>query len=67
MHRAQLLNTALTGALKLVKTGAGVLSAVYYPQTYTGGTDVLGGVLRYGRSEKNINSTDKQSCFGAYG
>jgi len=65
--RTVTLNTALTGALKLVKTGAGVLSAVYYPQTYTGGTDVLGGVLRYGRSEKNINSTDKQSCFGAYG
>ncbi|MBQ3314805.1 MAG: hypothetical protein IJG70_02440, partial [Kiritimatiellae bacterium] len=46
--RTVTLNTALTGALKLVKTGAGVLVASKAGQTYTGGTDVLGGVLRTG-------------------
>ena len=66
-YSAAITGVSLTDKLKLVKTGAGVLSAVHYPQTYTGGNEILGGVLRYGRTEKNINSTEKQSCFGAYG
>ena len=51
------LNTALTGALKLVKTGAGLLVASRTGQTYTGGNDVLGGVLRCGGNGNMANSS----------
>ena len=51
------LNTALTGALKLVKTGAGLLVASRTGQAYTGGNDVLGGVLRCGGNGNMANSS----------
>ena len=36
----------LTGQLKLVKTGPGLLICSKSGQSYTGGTDILGGILR---------------------
>ncbi len=36
----------LTGKLKLVKTGPGLLICSKSGQSYTGGTDILGGILR---------------------
>lgn len=47
-YEAKIENVSLTGKLKLVKTGAGVLTAAKTGQTYTGGNDILGGVLRAG-------------------
>ena len=45
-YEAAISGVSLTGGLKLVKTGAGVLTAAKAGQTYTGGNDILGGVLR---------------------
>jgi autotransporter-associated beta strand protein len=47
----------LTGQLKLVKTGPGLLICSKAGQTYTGGTDILGGILRTagGSSGKTMN------------
>ncbi len=45
-YEAKIENVSLTGKLKLVKMGAGLLKAAKTGQTYTGGNDILGGVLR---------------------
>ena len=47
----------LTGKLKLVKTGPGLLICSKSGQSYTGGTDILGGILRTadGSSGKTMN------------
>ena len=45
-YEAKIENVSLTGNLKLVKTGEGLLKAAKTGQAYTGGTDILGGVLR---------------------
>ena len=47
----------LTGQLKLVKTGPGLLICSKSGQSYTGGTDILGGILRTadGSSGKTMN------------
>lgn len=52
----------LQGKLTLVKEGPGVLLCNKAGQSYTGGTVVDGGVLKYGCSDKNI---DNQCPFGA--
>ena len=43
----------LAGSLRLVKHGAGVFVASKMQQSYTGGTDVDGGVLRIGNKDKS--------------
>ena len=55
----------LVGSLRLVKEGAGTLNAQKYPQSYSGGNDVVQGILRYYCSSKNINSTSGKSPFGS--
>lgn len=57
---------ALTGALKLVKTGAGTLCASRYNQTYTGGTEVEAGTLTLPVSGSTDGSySPKHRIFGA--
>jgi hypothetical protein len=55
----------LVGSLRLVKEGAGTLNAQKYPQSYSGGNDVVQGILRYYCSSKDINSTSGKSPFGS--
>ena len=45
-YTSAITGVSLTGKLKLVKTGAGLLKAAKTGQTYTGGNEILGGVLR---------------------
>ena len=52
---AKIENVLLTGGLTLVKEGPGTLTAIKEGQTFTGGTVIDGGVLKYGCSTKNIN------------
>ena len=52
---AKIENVPLTGGLTLVKEGPGTLTAIKEGQTFTGGTVIDGGVLKYGCSTKNIN------------
>ncbi len=47
-YSATISGVSLTGRLKLVKEGAGLLICSKTGQTYTGGNDILGGVLRAG-------------------
>ena len=42
------VNCAITGNLRLFKEGAGMLVATKYPQTYSGGTDIVAGTLKAG-------------------
>ena len=52
---AKIENVSLTGKLKLVKEGPGTLTAIKEGQTFTGGTVIDGGILKYGCSNKSIN------------
>ena len=52
---AKIENVPLTGGLTLVKEGPGTLTAIKDGQTFTGGTVINGGILKYGCSTKNIN------------
>ena len=52
---AKIENVSLTGGLTLVKEGPGTLTAIKDGQTFTGGTVIDGGILKYGCSNKNIN------------
>ena len=61
-YEAKIENVSLMGLLKLVKEGDGVLTAIKAQQSYTGGTVIDGGVLRYGCSDTNI---DNMYPFGA--
>ena len=45
-YSAQIQNVSLTGKLKLIKKGPGLLVCSKTNQSYTGGTEILGGVLR---------------------
>lgn len=45
-YSAQIKDVSLTGKLKLIKKGPGLLVCSKTNQSYTGGTDILGGVLR---------------------
>ena len=54
-YEAKIENVPLTGKLKLVKEGPGTLTAIKEGQTFTGGTVIDGGILKYGCSTKNIN------------
>lgn len=55
---------AFTGNLRLFKEGEGMLVATKYPQTYSGGTDIVAGTLKAG-VPGNINTVDRGSFFGA--
>lgn len=48
----------LTGQLKLVKTGPGLLICSKSGQSYTGGTDILGGILRTADSTSGKTMND---------
>ena len=52
---AKIENVSLTGGFTLVKEGPGTLTAIKDGQTFTGGTVIDDGVLRYGCTTKNIN------------
>ena len=54
-YAAKIENVSLLGGLTLVKEGPGTLTAIKEGQTFTGGTVIDGGVLRYGCSTKIIN------------
>lgn len=56
-YEAKIENVSLMGQLKLVKEGEGVLTAIKTQQSFTGGTVIDGGVLRYGCTDKSINDT----------
>ena len=45
-YSAKIQNVSLTGKLKLIKKGPGLLVCSKTNQSYTGGTEILGGVLR---------------------
>lgn len=45
-YAARIDTVSLEGKLKLVKTGPGLLICSKSGQSYTGGTDILGGILR---------------------
>ncbi|MBR2355018.1 MAG: DUF2341 domain-containing protein [Kiritimatiellae bacterium] len=45
-YAAKIDTVSLEGQLKLVKTGPGLLICSKSGQSYTGGTDILGGILR---------------------
>lgn len=45
-YAARIDTVSLEGQLKLVKTGPGLLICSKSGQSYTGGTDILGGILR---------------------
>ncbi|MBQ8113150.1 MAG: hypothetical protein IJ146_08070 [Kiritimatiellae bacterium] len=57
-------NCAITGNLRLFKSGAGTLVATKYPQTYSGGTDIESGTLKAG-VPGSINTVDRGSFFGS--
>jgi len=61
-YEAKIENVSLTGKLKLVKEGPGLLTAIKSQQSFTGGTVIDGGVLRYGCADANI---DNMYPFGA--
>ena len=47
----------LTGKLTLVKTGSGMLTVSKAGQTFSGGTRIVSGVVKYACSSKNIDDT----------
>ena len=47
----------LTGKLKLVKTGPGTLTASKAGQTFSGGTRIVSGLVKYACSNKTIDDT----------
>ncbi|MBO4709209.1 MAG: DUF2341 domain-containing protein [Kiritimatiellae bacterium] len=61
-YTAKIESVSLTGLLKLVKEGEGVLTAIKAQQSFTGGTVIDGGILRYGCEDGNI---DNMYPFGA--
>ncbi|MBO4708789.1 MAG: hypothetical protein J5727_03300, partial [Kiritimatiellae bacterium] len=65
-YTAAITGVSLTGKLKLVKTGAGVLTAAKTGQTYTGGNEILGGVLRLAASANMLNSYLGPNASEAY-
>jgi len=52
----------ISGKVRLFKDGEGRLIASKYPQTYQGGTDIVGGTLK--AASGNINQQDGKSYFG---
>ena len=58
------VNCAITGNLRLFKEGAGMLVATKYPQTYSGGTDIVAGTLKAG-VPGDINRVAQGSYFGS--
>ena len=58
------VNCAITGNLRLFKEGAGMLVATKYPQTYSGGTDIVEGTLKAG-VPGDINKVAQGSFFGS--
>ena len=49
------VDCAITGNVRLFKEGAGMLVATKYPQTYSGGTDIVAGTLKAcGLTERSI-------------
>ena len=61
-YAAKIESVSLTGLLKLVKDGPGQLTAIKQRQTYTGGTVVDAGILKYGCTGNN--SIDSTYPFG---
>ncbi len=61
-YEAKIEGVSLTGGLKLVKEGPGQLTAIKQRQTYTGGTVVDAGILKYGCTGNN--SIDSTYPFG---
>ncbi len=55
---------AFSGNLRLFKEGAGMLVATKYPQTYSGGTDIVAGTLKAG-IPGDINRVSQSSFFGS--
>lgn len=66
-YSAQIQNVSLTGKLKLIKKGPGLLVCSKTNQSYTGGTEILGGVLRtnvtpgYGPTQLGTASVDSHA------
>lgn len=58
------VDCAITGNIRLFKEGAGMLVATKYPQTYSGGTDIVAGTLKVG-VPGNINKVNQGSFFGS--
>lgn len=58
------VNCAFTGNIRLFKEGAGMFVATKYPQTYSGGTDIVAGTLKAG-VPGDINRVAQGSYFGS--
>ena len=58
------VDCAITGNIRLFKEGAGMLVATKYPQTYSGGTDIVAGTLKAG-VPGDINKVAQGSFFGS--
>ncbi len=58
------VNCAFTGNIRLFKEGAGMFVATKYPQTYSGGTDIVAGTLKAG-VPGDINKVAQGSFFGS--
>ena len=65
-YTAAITGVSLTGKLKLVKEGAGILVCSKTGQTYTGGNEILGGVLRLAASANMQNSYLGPNASDAY-
>lgn len=57
------VDCAITGNIRLFKEGEGMLVATKYPQTYSGGTDIVKGTLKAG-VPGSIDAITKASFFG---
>jgi hypothetical protein len=57
-YAAKIEDVSLLGGLKLVKEGPGTLAAIKAGQAFTGGTVIAGGILRYGCSNKDIDTAN---------
>ena len=57
------VDCAITGNIRLFKEGAGMLVATKYPQTYSGGTDIVAGTLKAG-VPGSIDTISRASFFG---
>lgn len=58
------VDCAFTGNIRLFKEGAGMFVATKYPQTYSGGTDIVAGTLKAG-VPGDINRVAQGSYFGS--